>query len=82
MARRTDGPLKARCPHCKRRATMKERDGIMDTFDRYETVTWQCIYCGAVCEPHGPLRNLIVTGFARVVLAPGELEQLRTARTV
>ena len=54
----------------------------MDTFERYVVATWQCIYCGALCEPYGPLRNLIVTGFANVVLAPGELEQLRAARNV
>ena len=68
----------ARCPHCSKRASLREYQGVMDTFERYSVCTWQCIYCGAVCEPN--VRGMRVVAFDRIVLRPGELEELRHAR--
>ena len=68
----------SRCPSCHRRGTLKDHLGVMDTFERYEVDVWQCIDCGAVCERK--LTGLSVTRFERIVLAPGELENLRVER--
>lgn len=42
-------------------------------------VSWQCVYCGAVCEPAGPGRYE-VTHIATIALMPGELDRMRDAR--
>ncbi len=68
----------ARCPNCAKRASLRDHDGVQDCWDRYEVVTWQCVYCGAVCEPS--VRGFAVTGFAPIVFRPGELEAIRKAR--
>ncbi len=69
----------SQCPNCHRRGTLKEHQGVMDTFERYEMVAWQCVYCGAVCEKEWR-RGMIVVGIERIVLAPGELEAMRNSR--
>lgn len=68
-----------RCPGCKKRASLKEHQGVMDTFERYAVCTWQCIYCGSVCEPIG-VRSMEVIGVEQIILEPGELESLRSDR--
>lgn len=72
----TSAPVE--CPGCKRRKTLKEHSGAIDAWDRYEVATWQCVYCGTVCERG--FRGIIVHGVERIILAPGELEQLRNQR--
>jgi len=44
-----------------------------------EIASWQCVYCGAVCEPDGP-KTWRVTHHSRIVLQPDELEHMREAR--
>lgn len=68
------------CPLCHKRSSFKEHYVLFDTFERAECATWQCIYCGAVCEPRGPTGRMVATGVDRIVLASGELEQLRKGR--
>ena len=66
------------CPACKRRGTLREYQGVMDTFERYDVATWQCVECGAVVEPK--LRGLAVLSVERIVLRPGELQEMRDGR--
>lgn len=68
------------CPSCKRRKTLREHQGIMDTFERYVIYTWQCIYCGAVFEFQNIGHRLKHIGTERIILMPGELEHLRETR--
>jgi hypothetical protein len=44
-----------------------------------EIASWQCVYCGSVCEQTGP-KTWKVTHRARIVLQPGELENMRETR--
>lgn len=69
------------CPNCARRGTLKADYVLFDTFERASTATWQCIYCGAVCEQHGAHGRLIATSIKQITLAPGELAELRTVLT-
>lgn len=70
------------CPSCKRRKTLREHQGVMDTFERYIVHTWQCIYCGGVFEFHALGNKLKRIGTERIILAPNELAQLRDARNI
>ena len=75
------GTKVANCPNCQKRASLKQHYVLFDTFERAEVATWQCIYCGAICEPRGPSGHMVYTRIDRVILAPGELEQLRDDRS-
>ena len=68
----------SRCPACAKRGALRDFQGVQDAWDRFAIVTWQCVYCGAVCEP--VLRKWIICGYAPIILAPGELEALRASR--
>lgn len=70
----------SRCPNCHKRASLKEHYVLFDTFERAEVATWQCIYCGAICEPRGSSNHMICTRIDQITLAPGELERLRDER--
>ena len=78
---RVQGTEVMNCPNCHKRASLKEHYVLFDTFERAEVATWQCIYCGAICEPRGPSGHMVCTRIDRVILAPGELEQLRDVRS-
>lgn len=71
---------RSRCPNCHHRGSLRADYVLFDTFERATVETWQCIYCGAVCEPYGASGHLIVTAIKRITLAPGELLELRKER--
>lgn len=64
----------SRCPVCQCR-NLKEWPGIQDTFENYTVYAWQCIQCGRVIEPRGWKAD--VSEPQRIVLLPGELQELR-----
>lgn len=66
------------CINCKRRGTTKSYHCTIDCWDRFTIHTWQCVYCGAIME-QGPFRAQYL-GTDRIILAPGELEELRNER--
>lgn len=68
------------CPGCTRRGTMKARDVVWSEAAQVgDIASWQCVYCGAVCEQDGP-KTWKITRHAPVVLQPGELAAMRDAR--
>lgn len=70
----------ARCPCCTKRGAFHDYLGVMDTFERYAVVEWQCIYCCSIVD-RGVGGKPIWTGVIdNIVLRPGEMEELRPAR--
>lgn len=70
------------CPHCTRRRTMKVAASVYsEAAQEGEIVSWQCVYCGAVCEQAGPSQWRL-THFALIHLQPGELVGMREDRAV
>lgn len=66
------------CVVCTRRKTTKPYDCTIDCWDRFTVETWQCVYCGAV-QDQGVHKSRYY-GTAQIVLAPGELQELREDR--
>lgn len=68
------------CPGCGRRSTMKDKGVVYsEAAQQGDVISWQCVYCGAVCEQTGP-RAWSVTHYAAVTVQPGELEAMRQDR--
>ncbi len=73
------GPVQ--CPGCTRRSTMKACDVVYsEAAQEGDIASWQCVYCGAVCEQSGP-KTWTVTRYQRIVVQPGELQAMRDARS-
>lgn len=54
----------------------------MDAWDNGEVATWQCVYCGTISSRSNTARgDWIVEGSAPITLQPGELADMRKART-
>jgi Zn ribbon nucleic-acid-binding protein len=64
----------SRCPRCSSRMLQEKR--LMNTFEEYQLLGWQCVACGVTME-RDPLGNILLGPVRRVVLAPGELGLLR-----
>lgn len=67
----------SRCPHCQCRMLKEHGQGTV--FDTWQTLYWQCVACGAIMDDNGfgQTSRWPVVGFGQIVLAPGELKELR-----
>lgn len=68
----------SRCVECASRM-LKVHHVVMDTFEQGHACGFQCVACGLVMDAQkvGSARRIVACRRERVVLAPGELRDLR-----
>jgi len=71
--------MPSNCNQCGTRGSVREHQGIMDTFERYEVGTWQCVNCGIVFE-RGVGKSFKPIGQENIIMRPYEMKEMRKER--